>query len=319
MRRKELFWMLIPCLLFAGVALFFRQREAHMPPDDGRFHLVIEKIEMPPISAKDAADGYDTEVNVTLNYRGPKPDWWGQQDGAWGDEDSKARLFYEAQGKPKPVKMPPHFKENPDIFYWRPSWNKDTERYKARFFLKLSPLPVRSEKTVLRAPIIIETQTYPHVDLSKAAPLIFTVRGPKETIKKPAVSTNPQLRVIKAEVLKQNGGFDTEVNVHLQDLSAADVKNSALGGYNFVDEKGQHISNSGSSAFGSRGDSHRPIVYLQCQRAKMPKTQRHIYVEMKYSINDRWPLEIRVPIRENGKDLKGVISLNQLKFGDALK
>ena len=313
MKRKELFLMLIPCLIFAGVALWQRAREANLPPDDGFFHLIIEKIEMRPIAAKDVADGYDTQVVATLNHSGPTPDWWGKQSGNYGSSDTKARLFYEDKNLKRAVRLPPDFTAEPNIFYWRPSWKTDTKRYEARFFLQLSKLPPRAEKTVLRAPLIIEnSDIWPHQDLSKAAPLVFTVREAKQVVKTPNVARDPLLRLIKAEIIKPtaaqqkaSGGFDTEINVHLQDLGPNDATASASGGDSIVDENDTPIANNGGYSSGSRGSGRRPVLHFECSLSRIAKSQRHVFVKMKFSRGDRWPLIVRVPIRQNGKDLKG--------------
>lgn len=318
MKRRELLWMLLPCLLFAGVGLWMRAREAKLPPADGRLGLIIEKIETRPIKAKDAASGYDTEVVAILNYKGPKPDWWGKQSGNYGSSDHKMRLFYEMNGKKKRVKLPPDFKSEPEIFYWRPGWKSESERYEARFFLQLSKLPPRPEKTILRGPIAIEdSSTSPSTMLTPKVPLVFTVRGPKQILKAPIVSRDPLLRIIKAEVKKPtaaeqktNGGYDTEVRMQLLDLKPNDPGGATHGGDEIVDEKGNPITgrigwvtSSGAEA----SEAHRPILRFSCRLAILPRSQRNVFVNMKFAQGDRWPLIVRVPLRVNSKDVKGVV------------
>ncbi len=321
MKRKELFWMLVPCLLFAGVAFWMRAREARMP-SDGKFHLVIEKIETPPISAKDAADGYDTEVAVTLNFIGPKPAWWSQQSGGFGSSDQRECLFYEAEGSPKgkgkPAKIAPDFKNNPTIFYWRPSWNKSTSRYDVRFFLPLSKLPSRREQTVLRFPIAIEDgSVYPHKNLCEPVPLIFTVRQPKQIVKPADAPRNPLLEIVTAEVIKPtaaqqktNGGYDTEVELQLQYLGSKDDTGAATGSDSVIDENGNPIIGGPgwrTSSGQSGNDQDHPILKYQLRLTTIPQTQRNVFVRLKYSRGDHWPLTVRVPLRENGTDLSGIV------------
>ena len=322
MKRRELFWMLIPCLIFAGVALWMRAHEAKLPPDDGRIGLVIEKVETRPIGAKDAADGYDTEVVAILNYKGPKPDWWGKQSGNYGGSGHNAHLWYESNGKKKLAKLPPAFKYEPEIFYWRPGWESDSERYEARYFLKLSTLPPRPEKTVLRGPIAIEdSSTSPSTILTPKVPLVFTVRGPKQVVKPAQVSRDPLLRITKTEVKKPsateqktNGGFDTEVQVSLLDLKPNDTGGASHGGDSIVDEKDNQISGGpgwSSSSGAQASEPHRPILRFSCRLKTYPRSQKNIFVKMKYSQSDRWPLIVRVPLRLKGKDLKGVVQAKQ--------
>lgn len=315
MKRKELLLMLLPCLLFAGTAFWMRWREARWP-SDGKFHLVIEKIETRPLSAKDAAEGYDTEVVAILNYVGPKAEWWGKQSGGVGDASSKARLFYEADGESKPVKMPPSFKEEPSIFYWRPSWKSQSARYEARFFLPLSKLPPRPEKTVLRGKIFIEDgSVYPHITLSESVPFAYTVREAKQLIPAPPVSRAPLLRVVKTHInrpnaaqQKLNGGYDTMVHVHLEDFGPMETTGSAIGGYYIVDEQGTTLHNSGGSSSGSdTSNPRRPVLKFDCGLQALRRAQRNLFAKMKFSRGDRWPLIVKVPLRLNGKDLKGEV------------
>lgn len=295
-----------------------RAREAKLPPDDGRLGLVIEKIETRPIKAKDAASGYDTEVVAILNYKGPKPDWWGKQSGNYGSSGHQMRLFYEMNGKKKVAKLPPDFKNEPEVFYWRPGWRNESGHYEARFFLQLSKLPPRAEKTVLRGPIAIEdSSTSPSTILTPQVPLVFTVRQPKQVVKLASVSRDPLLRILKAEVKKPtaveqktNGGYDTEVRISLLDLKPNDPGGATHGGDEIVDEKGNPINSKigwGSSSGTEASDAQRPILRFACRLARIPRSQRHVFVKMKFAQGDRWPLIVRVPLRVNGKDIKGAV------------
>lgn len=323
MKRREILLMLLPCAFFALAALWMRVRETRNASLDrnGPFRLVIEKIETRPISAKDAASGYDTEVAIVLNHSGQEPKWWGKQNGNFGTGGSSSsdpinvHLFYETAGKRRLVKMPPDFKYEAELFYWRPGWKSDEKRYEARFFLKLAELPIRAEKTVLRGKVAIEDGSMsPHRKLCAPISFSFTVRQANQAIKKPLVSRDPGLTVRRIEIKKfsaaeqkTNGGYDTELNVYTFDHVNKGSGDSS-GGDKLLDEHGKEITNrpGWSMSHGVRSEAERrSVLNYQFRLKSIPRSEKNVNLKTNYSRADRWPLQIRIPLRRNGKDLSG--------------
>lgn len=347
MKRRELLWMLIPCLLFAGVALWLRPQEkqtearnsaleALQARQNGPFELIIEKVQKRPIPAQDAFDGYDTYVTATLGHKGKKPAWWGKISGNYTDNTGPAHLFRVRNDKAAQMKD--------DVYYWRPGFLQKTDKYEARFLLKLRQIPRTDDKIVLRANVAVEDAGWPGKAISPIVPLNFVVRKPRQIISMPAVSRDPQVTIRKIEIRKLGaatqkaiGGGYAEVQVHLLDRGndgsnttnnsiglytskqiiiyggAAGTTNNSIGLYTpkLVDDKGRVISpdNSLNSHISIREGPGRQLllVYKLRLKAVSPKERTVIY-ESKVSCGRRWPLSFRVPLRRNGRDLTGIVT-----------
>jgi hypothetical protein len=325
MKRRELLWMLLPCLLFAGIALWLRPQEkrtaerhsaleALQARQNGPFELIIEKVEKRLIPAQDAFDGYDTQVVATLSHKGKKPAWWGTISSNYADNTGPAHLFRVQNDKARQTRG--------DVLYWRPGFLQKTNKYEARFLLKLRQIPRTDDKIVLRANVAIEDASLPvNKAISPIVPLNFVARKPRQIISMPAVSRDPQVTIRKIEIKKLSaatqkaiGGKDTEVQVHVFDAGAdADNTNNNIGLYTpeLVDDKGRVISpdkswNSNISTKEGSG-AERILVYELRLKSVSPKKRNVIY-ESKVSCGRRWPLSFRVPLRRKGRDLSGIVT-----------
>ena len=58
MKRKELFWMIVPCLLLIGVGTYFSRRPAK------EFQIVIDEAKLMPATPLEVFKGYDTQLSV---------------------------------------------------------------------------------------------------------------------------------------------------------------------------------------------------------------------------------------------------------------
>ncbi|HEY0076208.1 MAG TPA: hypothetical protein VGB77_19050 [Abditibacteriaceae bacterium] len=325
MKRRELLWMLLPCLLFAGIALWLRPQEKRTAARDsalealqarqnGPFELIIEKVEKRLIPAQDAFDGYDTYVIATLGHKGKTPAWWGKISGDYTHNTGSAHLFRVQNNKATQMRD--------DVYYWRPSFLQKTNKYEARFLLKLRQIPRTDDKIVLRANVAIEDARWPGKAISPIVPLNFVVRQPRQIISMPAVSRDPQVTIRKIEIKKLNPARQNaisseyaEVQVHLLDMGndGSNATNNSISVYTpkLVDDKGRVISpdkswNSHISTKEGPG-RQRILVYKLRLKAFSPKERTVIY-ESKVSCGRRWPLSFRVPLRRNGQDLSGIVT-----------
>src|SRR5215216_1704565 len=67
MKRREIAWMLLPCLLLAGVGWYFTKRNARTT---GEFRVVVDKTSIEPITPREAADDFDTKVVIQAHSEG---------------------------------------------------------------------------------------------------------------------------------------------------------------------------------------------------------------------------------------------------------
>ena len=75
MKRKELFLMIVPCLLLLGAGVYFTK---HKPMNS--FRIVVEKAELRPVTPREIAKGFDTKVFIktriiSLAFMDKKPDF----------------------------------------------------------------------------------------------------------------------------------------------------------------------------------------------------------------------------------------------------
>jgi len=351
MKRRELFWMLVPCLVFAGAALWLRPREAareaadetQRQADEARlrepFRLVAEKIERRPVSAKDAADGYDTKVVVTLGHKGVAPPWWDKGVSAisdyWTGWGNSGLLFYESggkgAGKSRPVASPFDSRYRLGALYMRAARNSKTNKYEAFFLVTLRTLPPTREKIVLRTPVAIEdysgSSNSRWKQLTSPVPVVCTVRGPRETIKAPAVSRDAQVDVTDVEIMKPspaeqktNGGFDTELQIHLLDKKSASQGSGGAwdgdmwGSDKFLNGQEKEILPYvyGESRIQEDAPNRRTLIY-QLRLNAVARRVRDITSKSTFTRSDRWPLELRIPLRRNGKDVEGTLNRSQFR------
>jgi hypothetical protein len=253
-------------------------------------------------------------VIATLGHKGKKPAWWGKISGNYTDNTGPAHLFRVRNDKATQMRD--------DVYYWRPSFLQETDKYEARFLLKLRQIPRTDDKVVLRANVAIEDARWPGKAISPIVPLNFVVRKPRQIISMPAVSRDPQVTIRKIEIRKLNpttqkaiSGEYAEVQVHLLDMGndGSNTTNNSIGLYTpkLVDDKGRVISpdkswNNHISTKEGPG-RQRILVYRLRLKAVSPK-ERNVIYESKVSCGRRWPLSFRVPLRRNGRDVTGIVA-----------
>jgi hypothetical protein len=67
MKRKELFWMIMPCLLLAGAGLYYTRR-ANEP-----FRLVVDEAVLLPATPREVSEGWNAKVRVKYHLTGIFP------------------------------------------------------------------------------------------------------------------------------------------------------------------------------------------------------------------------------------------------------
>ncbi|HEY0076213.1 MAG TPA: hypothetical protein VGB77_19075 [Abditibacteriaceae bacterium] len=70
MKREELFWMLLPCLLLLAGAFYYAKRETH---ENAPWQIFVAKAEPMPLLPREVAEGFDTKWQITLKERGKRP------------------------------------------------------------------------------------------------------------------------------------------------------------------------------------------------------------------------------------------------------
>src|SRR5688572_20945488 len=72
MKRRELFWMLVPCLLLIVAGVWLRGREKDVKPKRTDFRVELEEVKLIPPTPREVALDYDTVVLAKARMQGPR-------------------------------------------------------------------------------------------------------------------------------------------------------------------------------------------------------------------------------------------------------
>lgn len=318
MKRKELFWILLLCLLWIGT-LARSQPPTSMIP----FQIVIEKIEFLPVTPLNWLSGYDTQVVLTLNHKGVAPAWWQQKGLCFYTRLRTPGLFYKSKTGfvEVPVDLSKRFHHG--VEERMASWNKKKSRYEVRFSMRLSDLPKRSEPTVLRGRISCDDFiSAPELEKCLGAPFEIVVRQSNQVVVPPQVSHDPMIEIARVEIEKYTPAnaaqekYDTEVRIYWKDKGRTSDEIGLSGPTDMVDAKGQTILSSTKELpnFSWASGSNQQGAHYFLRLNAVPLKQSNIILKGTHSLYGRWPLQISITLRQNGKELKGRLNKTQFQF-----
>lgn len=337
MKRKELFWMLIPCLIFIAVALYFSRREEQKqqslpqptPVPTGPFALTIREIREVPVNADEVADGYDTKVRFLLGCTGKPPANWGK-DG-FGTLFSDPRVLVKKDGKWIRLfdNIGKEYK-NHGIGTSMNLFQKDKNAYLMFHLMRLHDIPpsfgdlnfkfdwyYQFGQSTLSG---VGPQSFAFLRKSRApqATAELVVRQKGEIIKAPQVSHDPQIQLKKVVVrpLTKNekfeySGCDTKVEFHVfysGPLQRDDTYSpTRIAGSIYVqDEKGEkyyfnHVITTESD---DRATARRQIVPLYLDVKQVPLRKGKVTVHTQVQVGNNWPLDVQTIVRPLPKNPK---------------
>ncbi len=318
MKRKELFWMLVPCLLMLGAGVYFSRDDIHP------MRVAFDKVQLLPLTPRDIADGYDARVLVRTYVKGIPHSWWRKRswtDPSYGTDlkfqligtsSQQKRLLLDdtASGKRFMVSgrdLEDGFSEFLVLFK-----TKGLARNEERIDLKLAGhwhgyqfQSGKSYRLVDLKPLrYLQTLTLHSAGAAPSLPPIdknyhFKLRGIGVYWLTGSSTTAPGLCV---NTLLDNP-TDTDGMIDSKGRQLATLRNACLttekgvvhfdpqmgfpnfrGGKNFTSDKNLYLS-------------------FDCSRQKIPATARNVTFNADLSINDCWPLPISVVLRKDGKNI----------------
>jgi hypothetical protein len=311
MKRKELLWMIVPCLLLALFAIALRGRPGATLVLNEPFAVVVEKVEKETLEPGEVGDGWDTKLKITLNHKGPKPKWWGQPVYEAGSNYG-ARLFYDNDGKQSAIKMLPPGNPLGDHMVWRPRWDEASQRYIARLLLPLAKVPPKDGSVKVQARFDFENN---NKQLCPPARLEQVVRRPGEIARVPQVSQNSHLRVENVAIgdappahLSANGyKADTRIVWKLRyDSKGEDTTYLVSEDVLLYDEKGTfHTPNYSEGGSVLSSEKTTSSVVTDFDLKSIPRSAGALTLRGTLRIGSYWPLKINIPIRDKqGRVLK---------------
>lgn len=236
MKRKELFWMIVPCLLLVGLGWFMHGKKQHSIETTRTvfwtpkpFRLVVEKVKIEPVTPLQAFQGYDTKIKVTLNHSGATPPWWGNMSNDAGTSQPAAQLVFDDRRHQSPIKLTPNIKNAPKLYLLRPALNSEHNRYVANFLVNLSNVPQHSGTVKIRA--YLAPENFRGMPFCPPVFFQFTVRNKNQVIRPPHIEKSGLHieNVVITElppITKQGYLYHPDLRVRLNCSSTSNIKNT---------------------------------------------------------------------------------------------
>lgn len=296
MKRKELFWMLIPCLLLIGFAIYLSRREVK----PGKFAVTIETMQIVPATPRDVARGYDTVVLTKVKMTGPRS----------LDFFDTRQHFFDFSFKPEVVDAKGHVVNSGDLTGNRtadcaPAYYKE----QVTILLKLASVPKSAGALYYRmrvGGVVIgqKPSRLLHQDYAPTQKLL--VRGAGKVIKTPAVKKYRPFKVIGYEVMPQParlaGTAECRLTIYVE-LFESLQRTEGRAGQTAIDNAriiADGKTRKDDGLHGYQTESHPAEI---SKTLTFPATCRMAIFKAHLSINECRPLPVEVVLRKNGKTL----------------
>ena len=319
MKRKELLWMLLPCLFLLGAGWYF-SRHKMAPREDyetGPFRTVATSVQVLPANPREVSEGFDRKVEVVLRNAGqPTVPVISQLSGSSFGGPEKVQLF---QGNSlQPLKMAPGDLKQLSIH---------GDELKSVVLLKLSKLPtgqgdltLKMQSQIDRAYVVpIKGKTTNKMIKSLPADISVVVRRAGEKVSSPQVSKANPFVVQRLEVedvslisFPQDPYQVGDVTLHLYraPLLQNGAKKPVMAFYDSYIEDG-----SGKKYFSLRRkkgwDSFNPAWWneaadgtqklsFELRLSQFPAKAGRLTFKTKVSVDGCWPYQLSVELRRSG-------------------
>ncbi|BCM92303.1 hypothetical protein IAD21_04182 [Abditibacteriota bacterium] len=305
---RSAFYLLAPCLALGSFAIFLGRRQtAPSVLLSGPFQFSVQGVEKQEILPINVAEGYDRRFRLVLQASGKRPKWWGQSiSGRSGTSQSAWKFWLERGGKRTPFVSQ---KSN----FWTTDWDSKKQYYFNEFLIHGGEIPT---DTALKVSGNVRASIPGSGSLSSIAiPFEVTLKKVGETWEPPHVSTNPHLIIRKIELRRlQNGRTVGLVTLFVPpgadfDYSSIRMPELLTGDWQLPDKSSAFfgLSFESGSNFVRQSPSNRvKTCTFQWSTATVGLDhQRDFIVTERYSVANRWPLEIAFAIKKDGKSIFG--------------
>ena len=333
MKRKELFLMLVPCLLLIVGGWYFSRRNpsTHDNYNSGPFRTVATKIEVLPASAREVSEGFDRKVEATVTNAGVPVLPLGAQllptPGTSFSGPQNVQLF---QGdSPQPLQVPPGSLRKLGIH---------GNEQKSVVRLNLSKIPVGKGDLVLKMQSQIDSGyaisikgKKRYVPLrSQPADISVVVRRADEKVTAPLVSRVNPFIVERAELedathhsFPQDPYMygDVILTLHRAPLPQMGDKKPVMAFYDtyLEDESGKKYRflrrnkkyDSFNPAFIENDITGRSKNTFDLRLSQIPPKAGQLTFKTKISVDNCWPREISVLLRNRGASYSYAINQKQ--------
>ncbi len=294
MKRKELFWMLVPCLLFASAGVYFTKKPAPVFPK--KLHLEVE-TKLVPATPRDVARGFDTVVLIQTKLTGPKAIDFTQKSPVYVVK-SEEESITDAQHRTIQVPLRGDFS------------TEDSTRHllsqQMIHLIKLADVPMKTGDLyfhLVENRMLYQSTPSRVLERTNNPPRNFLVRRAGQIIKPPVVKKYRPFKLIGIESgpWPVPGFCNYQLKIHIQRFEPL----QHLPGRGQVSIDNSQIIADGKTIADSSGESYSPTrnPLEITKNLTIPPKCRDAKFKGLLSINDCWPLPIEVELRKNGKDL----------------
>ncbi|HEY0076209.1 MAG TPA: hypothetical protein VGB77_19055 [Abditibacteriaceae bacterium] len=336
MKRREVLWMLLPCLLLLGAGWFLARPTKSPAPvavvSTEPFRLQIKSIKKMPITPHDVEDGYDTKIRVLLGHKGKTPAQWGDYNFANFFSDS--RVTIQRAGKwVRLLDVEKAFKGH-GIRTGVHGFQKEQNAYQFDYQLRLRDIPASYGALTFETDLftrsggrgysVVGADSFKFLRKS-GVPSVrasLTARQAGETIQLPPVSRDPQITVRKVVVrpLTTKEKFeapacDTKVHFHVfysgplsqKEFTGLNVNVDHSDSVYLQDATGkQYTFNTLQTTRSDETETkRRQIVGFYINLQQVPKRNGKVTLHAELRVGDNRPLKVQATVRPAPKDKGG--------------
>ena len=309
--------LLAPILLLGGFAYWMQQRSAKLSAPT---RIEVRSLQVLPPMPSDIARGFDTRVQLSLGYKGARPPGWGVTEivnskvPIYGLTEISQIVARQPDAKPSGNSQ----RKFVAIDNLENRFDADNDVYRGLYRLKLHGVPST-------APIVVKGELQdanfqmppgqiPQITRAPVKELAWSAVVRKKGIQTPApakVSRYSGLKVSKI-VRKDvtSGGtrfFHIEVTCAFAPAVARPAAEKAafvpaINDIYLVDAKGRHIR---CNSYGPLNDPNLPgagsgpnPTFMFHGWETLPADVSKLKFHVALSVNDFWPLEVEVPVKE---------------------
>jgi hypothetical protein len=303
--NRELVWMVVPVLFLGGVGYLLRNRQPAVLMTPGPFEPYVKAWRSLPPHPANAADGYDTRIEVELAAHGKTPVWWGQNS-AGRTGATRGKLVRRQGNKTAVLAIQP--------FGWSPC-RGDDGRWTVEYLLRRRDLNAIQGEIRLRDSVLFQPSTGAW---TPTVPLDIPIRKPGERVSMPTVDWAPHLILERytldqvPPVMTQGKGQRATLTLYFRKRGALQLaqKYSVSPQISVRDASGNSWTAGASMSslyIRGKGQERDPYrdgwqVDLHYQSILTPGPEVHpklpLSLKIRANWNDYWPLQKLIPFKD---------------------
>ncbi|RYG59531.1 hypothetical protein EON80_25640 [bacterium] len=280
--RRDLALMMSPVIFLGLLGWALRTRQAAQVVANQPFRLQIEKVSFVPVTPREAFDGYDTKVLLTLGHSGPTPAWWNTKSS--GQYAEKGARIIAVSGNSKRVldRVP----------YVIAPYRSDDGEWQSKIVLKLADVPASVGEVRYQDSLAVINN---RGRISPPLAVDFRLRKANESTGVPQVDQRPSCALDKLFVAREPA-YANSVRLKIWLRSP---ESQPWGEVRLIDSHGKLVP---QQRFREDFDSNMvgggPIKVYSGTIDLDPVKTKAASADVIFYDGDKWPLKIPVSLRD---------------------